>query len=51
MKEKKDYTQQARKKPEANNAYDLPSLEALARYMHAAAGFPVRSTWLRAIIN
>ena len=25
-------------KPEANNVYDLPSVEALVRYMHAAAG-------------
>ena len=24
---------------------------ALVRYMHAAAGFPVRSTWLKAIKN
>ena len=31
------------------NAYDLPSLEALVRYMHAAAGFPVKSTWIKAI--
>ena len=35
--------------PAAHNAYDLPSLEALAKYMYAAAGFPVKSTWLRAI--
>ena len=26
-------------------------MEALVRYMHAAAGFLVRSTWLRAIKN
>ena len=26
-------------------------MEALVRYMHAAAGFPVRSTWLKAIKN
>ena len=31
--------------------YDLPSMEALVRYMHAAAGLPVRSTWLKAIKN
>ena len=31
--------------------YDLPSMEALVRYMHAAAGFPVRSTWLNTIKN
>ena len=29
--------------------YDIPSVEALARYMHAAPGFPVKSTWLREI--
>ena len=35
--------------PAAHNAYDLPSLEALVRYMHAAAGFPVKFTCLRAM--
>ena len=33
----------------AYSAYDLPSVEALIRYFHAAAGYPVRSTWLKAI--
>jgi hypothetical protein len=33
----------------AFSAYDLPSVEALVRYFHAAAGFPVRDTWLKAI--
>jgi len=33
----------------AYSAYDLPSVEALVRYLHAAAGFPVKSTWLKAI--
>eukprot|EP00957_Ditylum_brightwellii_P065912 4998635-Ditylum_brightwellii.AAC.1 len=33
----------------AFSAYDLPSVEALIRYFHAAAGFPVRDTWLKAI--
>ena len=42
-------TTKSQKKQEANNDYDLPSTEALVRNMHAAAGFPVRSTWLRAI--
>ena len=28
----------------AYSAYDLPSVEALVRYLHAAAGFPVKST-------
>ena len=34
---------------EAFNAYDLPSVEALGIYFHAAAGYPVRDTWLKAI--
>ena len=29
---------------EAYSAYNLPSVEALIRYFHAAAGYPVRST-------
>ena len=33
----------------AYSANDLPSVEALVRYFHAAAGFPVRNTWLRDI--
>ena len=36
-------------KPAAPNAYDLPSVGALVRYLHAAAGFSVKSTWLDAI--
>ena len=50
-KQKGIYTTTSQNKPEANNVYDLPSVEALVRYMHAAAGFPVRSTWLKAIKN
>ena len=34
---------------EAFSAYDLPSIESLIRYFHAAAGYPVCSTWLTAI--
>ena len=33
------------------SAYDLPSVEALVKYFHAAAGFPVKDTWLKAIKN
>ena len=33
----------------AFSAYDLPSVEALVCYLHAAAGFPVKDTWLEAI--
>jgi len=35
--------------PTAINAHDLPSVSALIHYLHAAAGFPVKSTWLAAI--
>ena len=31
------------------SAYDLPSVAALVRYFHAAAGYPVRSTWMNDI--
>ena len=34
---------------EAYIAYDLPSVADLVRYFHAATGFPVHSTWLKAI--
>ena len=30
--------------PAALNAHDLPSVGALVRYLHAAAGFPIKST-------
>ena len=33
----------------ALNTHDLPSVGALVRYLHAAAGFLVKSTWLAAI--
>jgi hypothetical protein len=36
---------------QAFSAYDLPSVEALVKYFHAAAGFPVKDTWLKAIKN
>ena len=32
-----------------NNVYELPSIEQSIRYLHAAAGYPVKSTWLKAI--
>ena len=40
----KDYTTIIQKTPAAHSAYDLPSVEALVRYMHVAAGFQVKST-------
>ena len=33
----------------AYSAYELPRVAALIKYFHAAAGYPVRYTWLRAI--
>ena len=35
--------------PAAQNYYDLPIVESIVRYMHAAAGFPVKYTWIREI--
>ena len=40
----KDYTTTGQRTPAAHSAYDLLSVEALVRYMHTAAGFPVKST-------
>ena len=34
---------------ESFSPYDLPSVEALVAYFHAAAVYPVRDTWLKAI--
>ena len=33
----------------ALSAYDLPTFKSLVQYFHAAAGFPVKSTWISAI--
>ena len=33
----------------ANNVYNLPSTKQSIRYLHAAAGFPVKSEWIKAI--
>jgi hypothetical protein len=32
-----------------HNVYELPSLESTIRYLHAAAGFSSKATWLKAI--
>ena len=34
-----------------NNVYELPSLAHTFRYLHAAAGFPTKSTWIKSIRN
>ena len=36
-------------KEQANNVYDLPSIKQVVKYLHAAAGFPVAETWIKAI--
>ena len=33
----------------ANSVYDLPSTEQAIKWMHAVCGYPVKSTWLKAI--
>ena len=33
----------------ANNVFELPSIRESIRYLHASLGFPVKSTWLKAI--
>ena len=35
----------------ANNVYKLPSIKAAVRFMHVVCGYPVKSTWLKAIRN
>jgi len=42
-KHSKKYIQQA------NSVYDLPSTEEAIKWMHAVCGYPVKSTWLKAI--
>jgi hypothetical protein len=37
------------KKEQANNASDLPSISQTVKYLHAAAGIPVKETWIKAI--
>ena len=34
-----------------NNIYKLPSIEQVVRYLHGAAGFPPKETWLKHIRN
>eukprot|EP00804_Cyclotella_cryptica_P025595 CCRYP_002824-RC/>CCRYP_002824-RC protein AED:0.35 eAED:0.35 QI:0/-1/0/1/-1/1/1/0/432 len=34
---------------QANSVYDLPSVEQAIRWMHAVCGYPVKSTWIKAI--
>ena len=34
-----------------NNFYEIPSLACAVRYLHVAAGFPTKATWLKRIRN
>jgi hypothetical protein len=34
---------------QANSVYDLPSTEQAIKWVHAVCGYPVKSTWLKAI--
>ena len=40
---------EARDPDSINNVYELPSMEQSVRYLHGAAGFPTKATWLKAI--
>ena len=42
-KASKKYLQQA------NSVYDLPSTEEAVKWLHATCGYPVKSTWIKAI--
>ena len=32
-----------------NSVYELPNLQQVVRWYHAAAGYPTKATWLKAI--
>ena len=34
---------------QANSVYDLPTTEQAIKWMHAVCGYPVKSTWLKAV--
>ena len=34
---------------QANSLYDLPSTEQAIKWMHAVCGYPVKSTWMKAV--
>ena len=37
------------KEEKVQQVYELPSTKQVIRYYHAAAGFPTKSTWIKAI--
>jgi hypothetical protein len=34
---------------QANSVYDLPSIKQAIKWMHAVCGYPVKSTWIKAV--
>jgi hypothetical protein len=34
---------------QANSIYDLPTIKQAIKWIHAACGYPVKSTWLKAV--
>jgi hypothetical protein len=42
-------TKEINLKENINHAYSIPSTEGKIRFLHAAAGFPTKETWLKAI--
>ena len=36
-------------KEQLNNVYEMPSISDAIKFLHAAIGFPVKSTWLNAV--
>ena len=42
-----NHTSKRQTTPSAYSAYNIPSVEALVRCMHAASGFLVKYTWLK----
>ena len=34
---------------QANSVYDLPTIEQAIKWMHAVCGYPVKSTWIKAV--
>ena len=47
-----DASMKAPPRPEnLQNVYELPSIGHTIRYLHAAAGYPVKATWLRKAIR
>ena len=48
------FTQETAHPPQTdtiNHFYDLPSIGRVVQYLHAAAGFPTKVTWIKAIRN